>query len=61
MAAVNQRSADLDEDIAPTKEFVTMVDAFVRATLLIVKQQSRGVREDEAATDRDRSGIGADL
>jgi hypothetical protein len=61
MAAVNQRSADLDEDIAPTKEFVRMVDAFVRATLSIVKQQSRVVREDEATTDRDRCGIGADL
>jgi hypothetical protein len=52
MVAVQQRSAILDEDIALSKEFVTAVDAFVRATLAIVKQKSRGVREDEAATDR---------
>lgn len=55
MVAVKQRSTTLDESTAQFGEFSAVVDAFVRATLTIVKQQSRRVREDEGATDSDRS------
>ena len=57
MVAGEQRSTTLDEDTALSKEFGNVVDAFVRATLTILKQQSRRVRENEAATDGARSGM----
>jgi hypothetical protein len=57
MVAVEQRSTTLDEDTELSKGFSTVVDAFVRATLTILKQQSRRVRDDEATPDSDRSGM----
>jgi hypothetical protein len=56
MVAVEQRSTALDEDTALSKEFSTVVDAFVRATFTILKQRSRRVLEDETSTESDRSG-----
>jgi hypothetical protein len=57
MIAGEQRSTTLDEDSVVFREIGNVVDAFVRATLTILKQQSRRVQEHEVATDSARSGM----